>query len=664
MNDIQVLKEQVGQRAQNIIASGLHLVEKNGKYRCPNSAAHSNNDKNPSMGWHKDALNFHCFTCGTLIDIYEYHTKYEHKTHEEVMRMYDMSEPAIQISKPKPSFKTYLITPDQAEYLKNQRGITQETAEYFKLGNSNGNIAIPFIENGEVVGVKVRNLQESGTKYYSFTGSDFGLFNKDNLKQDEPLVITEGEFDCMILHQAGITNVCSVGTGANSLDKLFKKEKSFLEGFNALIVLADNDEAGQGMKKTFIDTFAFQVKLPEPSQYIGCKDINEVYLKHGEGQIMSLIDSAAVKIEGLRNLDAVPYKGIDAAHGKYIPTGLPSIDHGLNDLAPGLVTLITGRSNGGKSTFCTQIMANAINLDNKVFLVAGEGLQEHLINNLYRAVVGRDEKYFDYKKVNKRYYKEPKPEVLAALKRWHKGKLTIFNKGESRLKTTEELFSMINMEIKMNRPDLVVIDNLMSVLSVEKANEKYERQADFVQRCCDIAKTENLHIILVLHPNKLISKGSSMDMENISGSSDIYNKADNIIAVKRNYGEDDEYSGEIEVLKNRYFPDLPRVNTDFDDASGMILEVDETSGQGIYYSFRWKRFLDEPEEDNPEVQTYFHQINHAKTFKPKSKKQPRRKASEHKAGELVELYPGPSEQIDMIPAEDKFNPFEKSEGGK
>ncbi len=51
---------------------------------------------------------------------------------------------------------------------------------------------------------------------------------------------------------------------------------------------------------------------------------------------------------------------------------------------------------------------------------------------------------------------------------WHKNKFTLFNKGESNLKTTEELFELISSEVKANKYNLVVIDNLMSILSVEK----------------------------------------------------------------------------------------------------------------------------------------------------------------------------------------------------
>lgn len=597
-NAIKELKQYIGQAAEQIIASGIPLERKGKKYRCPNSSAHKNGDMHPSMAWDPEALQFLCFTCGEKIDVYRYYREFEHMAHAEIMERFGTGTNQNRQQETRIIFTPEPLTEGQKKYLCESRGITEKTAAYFQLGNHDGNIKVPYFENGQVTGVKVKNLKTTGLKYFSMTGSKFGLFNKQNIRDKSQLIICEGEFDCMIVHQCHYQNVVSVGTGANSLSELFKLEKRFLNNFESLILLADNDDAGKNMKKAFLKEFpGYKVKLPDIRQFLNCNDVNEVFLNHGEDQIVKIINSAVVKIEGLRNLDREPYKGIDV-NGKYIPTGLPSIDYALNDLAPGLVTLVTGRSNGGKTTCTNQIMANAIDKGNKVLLVSGEGLQELTINNLYKVVIGRDEAFYDFVKVNKRHFKEPKPEVLKALQQWHKGKLKLFNKGETDLKTTGELFDVLNFEVKTDRPDLVVIDNLMSVLSVEKANEKLERQADFMQRCSDLAKCEKLHIILVLHPNKTVSKNSGMEFEQISGTQDLANKADNILLVRRYYPnevEEIENTGTVEVLKSRYFSDLPKVETHFDAESGLLLEINGVTGDYMAYSFHWKQYL----ENNP-----------------------------------------------------------------
>ncbi len=305
-------------------------------------------------------------------------------------------------------------------------------------------------------------------------------------------------------------------------------------------------------------------------------------------------DDYDFKVERVRNLDRTPYKGVSSLQGKYVPMGIPTLDNALNDLAPGCVTLLTGRANAGKSTLASQIMANAIDNGNKVFLVAGEGIEEMIVNRLYQAVIGKEERFYMRRKVNKRIFKEPTDYALKHLQAWHKNKLSIFSKGESRLKTTDELFSLMKTEVKTNKPDLIVIDNLMSVLTVSSANEKLNAQADFMQRCCDLAKASNNHIILVLHPRKQITKGD-MDFEDISGTQDLANKADNIISIKRCEEETEGKHGVVKILKNRYFSERPEVNVYFDHDRGVFLEQDQM-GACYEFSFNWL-----PEKQKPEL---------------------------------------------------------------
>lgn len=595
LDHIQEIKDKYGQEAENIISNGLGLIKKGKKYHCPNTFAHKNGDKDPSMSWDPEALQFYCFGCGMKIDLYGYYREHLNYTHQEIVRELlgksDYKHTTIQ--KNRDAFlqeirKITSITKECTDYIK-LRGITENTIKKFNLATYEGYIAFPYYRYETVIGYKIRKpMKDPGRpKMKSITGSKPYLYNIQNTTESTELVICEGEFDCMIIYQCGYENVVSVGAGANSLKTLIEQARDYLDKYEVLIIVSDNDEAGQNMDKLFVEEFGDKVKLIDKKLYKR-NDINEEYILYGEEKVVELIESARFKIEGRRDLEKQPYKGLESRAGKYIPTGLESIDYGLNDLAPGLVTLITGRSNGGKSTLVKQIIANAIDKDNKVYLMSGEGDPELFLNELYQSVIGRHKEYYDLVKINKRYRKEPKKEVLEKLKKWHYKKLTLFNKGDSKLKTINELTSMLEMEIKINNYNLIVIDNLMSILSVQ-ASEKYEQQADFMQRLCDMAKAYSTHIILVLHPNKTYKKGEDMDFEQISGTSDLYNKADNIITVIREYKEEnirDGINGKIAVLKNRHYNDLPRVDIHYDEDTGLLLEIDKYN-QIIGYSFHW-----------------------------------------------------------------------------
>ena len=607
MNEIQRIKDKYGNEAESIIMTGLNLEKRGKKYRCPNIYAHKNRDRNPSMSYDPQANHFYCFTCGNKIDLYGYYKDHLNYTHREIVSQLlgdgDLQEKPM--VKNRNEFENQLknikpLSKECTDYIK-LRGITEETADNFKIKTYKGMIAFPYYRYETVVGYKIRKPTKNPgkPKMTSMTGSKPYLFNSQNVKEGTELIICEGEFDAMIIHQTGFPNVVSVGAGANSMGTIIEQAKDFLDRFETLIIISDNDEAGKNMDEYFTTTFGEKAKLIDKKLYSKeGSDINEEHAKKGTEKIRQIIESARFKIEGRRDLDKEPYRGITSRPGKYIPTGLKTVDNALNDLIPGGTTLITGRSNGGKTTVVKQIMANAIDKGSKVYLVNGENEQEIFLNEFYQCIIGRDDKYYNIIKLNKKYKKEPKQEVLSKLQAWHKGKFTMFNKGESKLKTMQQLLEMIKMEIKFNGHELVIVDNLMSVLSVQ-ASEKNEAQADFMQNLCDMAKNYNSHIILVLHPNKTYQKGQEMDFEQISGTSDLYNKADNIITVIREYNEEkisEGINGKINVLKNRYEGELPYIDVHFDKETRLLLEIDEETNDILAYNFKWKNNYKNKEE--------------------------------------------------------------------
>ena len=99
-----------------------------------------------------------------------------------------------------------------------------------------------------------------------------------------------------------------------------------------------------------------------------------------------------------------------------------------------------------------------------------------------------------------------------------------------------------------------------------------------------------------------------MDFEQISGTSDLYNKADNIIAVTRFRPNDEDNNnyeqgihGKISVLKSRYYSELPSAKIHFDAETKLLLEI-KSSGNIGGYTFNWDKeapaetnFIDTPE---------------------------------------------------------------------
>lgn len=600
---IREAKEKVGQEAESIIASGLGMQKKGAMYKCTNPENHNHGDKTPSMSWDRNKLRFKCFACPRTIDIYDYYKDHLNYTCNEILQEILGKDSIVETTmyKSRSLFEEGLsnikqITPECIEYLK-LRGITEKAIKHFELKSYNGMIAFPYFKKESVVGYKTRyprKVEKGVTKMKSVPGSKPYLFNAKNVKPGPELIICEGECDCAILWECGFENVVSIGAGANSLNALLEQADDYLKSFTSLIVVGDNDAAGMDFNQEMIERYGERVKLVDRVLYGDSNDVNELYIRgkeNGKSAVADLVESARWKIKGRRDLDKNPYTGITQKKLRFIPTGIAQIDDAINMLVSGRTTLITGRSNGGKTTLVKQIIANAIDKKNKVYVMSGEGNDDFLINEIYQCVIGRDDSCFDSHKINLKWHKEPKKEVLEALQEWHKGKLVLFNKGESKLKSTDELFLMLEEEVKLNQHDLIIIDNLMSCLK-SSAVEKIEAQGEFMQRCHDLADTYNTHIILVLHPNKTYQKGQDMDFEQISGNSDIANKADNILCVIRNYNEADIANGvdsKITVLKNRYYPDLPSCELNFDHDTGLLVEI--IDGVKFENSFNWRKYL-------------------------------------------------------------------------
>jgi twinkle protein len=606
---IDELKELYGYNAKDKIIKGYRLEEKKGMYRCNNSIAHNNNDKTFSMSWDNKLNHFYCFRCDAKpLDIYTYFTEIEGKEFDEIMKENNIkdnnnskevtSKKVTSISKNKDS-KVFKIKHEMVQPLNNEclnyiisRKISKDTIKYFDICTYNNKVGfIHRNKKNEIIGMKLRKPKKvkKAERFDAVPGSDYKFFNQKNFDEDF-IFICEGEFDCMVLHECGYINSISVPTGATSLSKFFESEKEYLKKFKYFIIFSDNDEAGKDMDMLFLKEFPTKIKFVDKS-IMDTKDINEEYFEYGKDRIDRIIESATIKIEGFRDLDKTPYKGMSSKGIKFIPTGFDSLDQALNQFETERMTLITGRPGEGKSTFVSQIQNFAIDKGYSVARIDGEHAQEKLINDTYVKAVGFDDRYFDIIKFNLKYIKEPKKETLEALKKWHKNKLFLYSKGESKLSNTDELFDIIRNILNTEKIDLLILDNLMSLLSCDSI-EKNEKQSEFIKKCHDLCLTYNIHVILVAHTNKQALQGKKIDVYNISGSADLSGVPDNIIHVSKTPDEDkqvEQCDGFLHLLKNRGYGNTITIKTQYVEETSMLLELKDN--KALYKKIDWERFL-------------------------------------------------------------------------
>lgn len=239
---------------------------------------------------------------------------------------------------------------------------------------------------------------------------------------------------------------------------------------------------------------------------------------------------------GHKWMRASEFKYFDLKDAKAIPIGIPAIDRKTMGLILGEVTVLSGGSGSGKTTFLNHLILTAIQRNFRVALWSGEMAGGRIVawldqmaagKNNVEPIYGTDGLY----SVPKRYRER--------INAWLGDRLWIYNNDYGQ--KWSQLGSDIAEAIKGHGVNLVLVDNLMGIDLDNFLGDANEKQKAFIISLTDLAKKTNTHIVLVAHPRKenltqLIRK------ESISGSSDITNLAFNVVLLHR-VGRDFEKRG-------------------------------------------------------------------------------------------------------------------------
>jgi DNA primase len=182
------------------------------------------------------------------------------------------------------------------------RGITTETADYFKLGYVEspalvdderylGRLCIPYLTSSGVVQMRFRKMTDGGAKYLGDLGVDGRPFNTLALKNPaRTIYLTEGEIDAMTIFQLGLP---SIGIpGANLWTKLFAR----MFRYRSVVILVDGDTTILRDGKTAGQLFAHEVAKDLDEYRIiqmpDGEDVNSVLQKFGPDELKRKIGAA------------------------------------------------------------------------------------------------------------------------------------------------------------------------------------------------------------------------------------------------------------------------------------------------------------------------------------------------------------------------------------
>lgn len=171
------------------------------------------------------------------------------------------------------------------------RTLSNETIDRFQLAWNGREIVIPvFNEDGILLFKKYRRdpIKEDTTipKYRYDKGAHAVLFNASTLKDmpmGEPVIITEGELDCIAVENMGIRAVTTTG-GSGTFQEEWVRHFSL---FSNVLICFDNDPAGMkgAIRVQSLLPKARMLLLP----YHGGKDVTEYLQRNGNGPLLSLV---------------------------------------------------------------------------------------------------------------------------------------------------------------------------------------------------------------------------------------------------------------------------------------------------------------------------------------------------------------------------------------
>ena len=492
-------------------------------------------------------------------------------------------------------------------YMKS-RGISEDVTRRFNITvqKDHPNVLVfPFYdETGKLMFVKYRktDFKRGIDKNKEWSEKDTMpiLFGMDQCRGFDRLIITEGQIDSLSVIEAGIENAVSVPTGANGFT-WFSYNYHWITQFQEIIVFGDCEHGSI----TLIDGLSARLpkeivlKCVRPIDYLGEKDANDILRKYGRKAIQYCIDHAEIptlnNVKQLADVQSVDINKIDK-----IRTGIVDLDRCIRGMAKGQLVILTGKRGEGKSTFMSQLVAEALDQQRSVFVYSGELADYHFKNWLDLQLAGnrylRDRKD-QFGEID--YYIDD--DVLDKINMWYRNRAYIYDNNYLTDGTEfETLPETIERTIQKYNVELICIDNLMTAMEkVQEQTNLYLAQSNFVGKLKSIAMKYSVVIILVVHPRKTSQNDTADDNDLIAGSADITNKADIVLRFGRCDPEKYDCDGLLKVTKNRIMGTLKTTNETavhvrYDKKTRRITGITEL--ESLEKMYGWENLLKEEQK--------------------------------------------------------------------
>jgi twinkle protein len=421
--------------------------------------------------------------------------------------------------------KDLLENPVILAYLTEERAFKLETIKKFKLGFKDDKekgraITIPHFRDGLCLNIKYRYIKPIGDKKYDReTGYPSILFNLDNAKKyPDGIIVNEGELDAIAYDQMGFPNVVSGTTGAGSFAGEWVDD---LEEFDQVYISFDMDGPGQeGAEKVANKLGRYRCR----NVLLPLKDANDcLRAEYSQEEISKCL--AGAKLFGSKLVVGVEhfFDEIKALYDgqkttKAILTGWKTFDDLLKGFRPGELTVLTGETASGKTTWSINLAYKFANENHPVFIASFEMKPPTIIKKMISMESGQPAYRLTLNSLTP-YFTNISSMPIYFCNQY----------GEMGI---PELRDAVYYAHRRYGVKLVVLDHLHFFL---KYSAEHERQAiDQALRDIKLWALElGIHIVLIVHPTKLTYDNKVVHLNDLKGSSGLKQIPDNVLSIWR-----------------------------------------------------------------------------------------------------------------------------------